>query len=1248
MKKMFFRGLVLAAVLGSPWVYAEKVKVLLMGDTQYILNTDSQYGDPAMFLSTMNKMTTDPVTKDAAFLIHMGDIIETGRGNDTTASYVYARQGFDALYAGGMPYVLNFGNNDNATQYNNTFGLSDYTSWPSFVDNYNGHLNAAHHFEAGGVDWLVISVEVFAEGDMALTAWVEGLIQAHLDKKVIIVSHDQYMSSNDVGEMAKTYPNTVLFCAGHNASFIELKQGSDGHNIGYIRTCWHHKNLDSYVCVVEMDTVTGTMDCRYYSPYWEDYGDDTNSIFYNHTKNPSGPNASKQYDHPWSWDGFDFSETTNDALLNLVQNPSFEDGATKPDVWISSANYSRTDEEFSDGQYALKGSGSGALGNANQTISLTANTDYTIRFRLKFLSGGTGNVVFDTDDKFDPGTTPGGDGQVIITTPTGQWEDYVGSFNSGSETTVKLRVFTSPTFSGTFYVDEVRLEVPEPEPPPEDTEDLVPDTGVSAGSYTTESFDGRIVWVPNNSAVQLYFDIPGSFDFTPGQPVYVRIEYHDSGQGRLFAEYDSASNNYEDAEIHSRSSRVGQSGFVYSYQMFEFPQVAGGQSGGNDFRFKLLGTDGTPLRVASVQVSTEPYTNERFEYALSKPWLEPYAGPSMDFTDSQTVAGKIMTGYQGWFATPNDNDDLGWRHWGRNSNIEPAPDQITIDAWPYLNDYEPESLDRAGQMVHQDGRPAYLFSSRDPEVVRRHFRWMRKHNIDGAYLQRFVNKNNGGHNGDSEFVLDNVRKAANLEGRVWAIEYDVSGLDNVDNLLTDQLDVITNDWNYLVNDCGILDDPRYLHEGGQPVLFIWGFGTGNNISTAAEADSVIDWFSNQNLYLIGGVSKGKINDPDWEPVLRKYDSLLEWMERDLPDLIARNDQLEGFGMKLLPHAWPGFSWHNLQKFPFQNQYTARSGGAFYWTRIYNAIACGADQIFLGMFDEYDEGTSIMPFSDNHPEPYVGATTNWGHYIDNEGLDPFWYLQLSGAAREMLNGQRTLSSSLPLAGSLTPDAYAGEDATAYLGTNDIVSGLVHIQPADGLTDGLFVAGYNCRTNAKPYFYFAIDDAFCNSVTEGQSATIEVEYYDATPGVVFRLQYDSVSAPYTPHPVLVTAPGSGGWKHIRWNVEDAYFGNRQNGLSDLRIAINGGAVATIRRVSVFLPEEQEGSSGTAPWIDVVAGAMQWPELSDATGWRLAESGNLTSNDWSEIAGPFTFTNGVVQYGASTTNQAGFYRLQRPARQ
>lgn len=39
--------------------------------------------------------------------------------------------------------------------------------------------------------------------------------------------------------------------------------------------------------------------------------------------------------------------------------------------------------------------------------------------------------------------------------------------------------------------------------------------------------------------------------------------------------------------------------------------------------------------------------------------LKPYDGPSVPGVDPTTLAGKVMTGYQGWFNCPDDGAGLG-------------------------------------------------------------------------------------------------------------------------------------------------------------------------------------------------------------------------------------------------------------------------------------------------------------------------------------------------------------------------------------------------------------------------------------------------------------------------------------------------------------------------------------------------------------------------------------------------------------
>jgi hypothetical protein len=349
-------------------------------------------------------------------------------------------------------------------------------------------------------------------------------------------------------------------------------------------------------------------------------------------------------------------------------------------------------------------------------------------------------------------------------------------------------------------------------------------------------------------------------------------------------------------------------------------------------------------------------------------------------------------------------------------------------------------------------------------------------------------------------------------------------------------------------------------------------------------------------------------------------------------------------MKILPHAWPGFSWHHLKKLVPNEQFTPRAGGDFYWDRLYNAVSCGADQIFLGMFDEYDEGTALMPMSDNHPEPHSA----WGKYIDNEGRDPFWYLQLSAAGKEMLNGFRPLSAATPSTNDVPLVAYGGDDATIQLAASNSSTGLTHSQEADGVTQPATVDGHDCRTLTEGmYFYFAIDDALSHSNASGQAATIEVEFHDSSPGTRLVLQYDSLDAAYKSHSVSYDPPDLGGWRTVRWHLADGFFGNRQNGGADFRIALIGTTSTAIRRVSVFFPEEQGGqTSGPTPDLQWVNGGLEWPVEYDVLGWHLYKSTNLQPSSWADATGSVIGT-GKVRYDPNPSIPSEFYKLGRPVR-
>ena len=586
----------------------------------------------------------------------------------------------------------------------------------------------------------------------------------------------------------------------------------------------------------------------------------------------------------------------------------------------------------------------------------------------------------------------------------------------------KLRVFAVRAAAG-IYVS-LRLSAA--------GTDLSP-VQATAVAFVTETAGGRTVWRPTNR--YLGFQIPKNF--APNTRVTIEVEYLDAGSGRLFAEYDThgtlPNDIYRDAEVHTRSSRIDTGTFVKSYQVFEVPVLTRRQAGACDFRLTLLEGDATPLQVAAVRITAGLFDDERLHYAASRPWLGGYNGPTLDTFPNTSLDQKIMVGYQGWYRTPNDWDDRGWAHWTRsttnppNTSQLPSSSNLTVDQWPDLTELSPASRYRAGNLLTKSGKPAELFSSTDKETVRNHFRWMRLHGIDGAYLQRFVTKRSLAVNGGTEFVLHHVREAANLEGRIWAIEYDISSLDtdySADR--SERYDTIVADWKWLVDETKLLRDPRYARHGGKPVVFIWGFSVPDRDFTAAEANRIVNFFKRDPVYggnhVIGGgpnTWRTQTEASGWPEHYRLYDEFLAWQQRGSTALTADKDRLAAWGITQVPHVWPGFSWHNLKFYAPFRQYTDRAGGQFYWDRIYEALRLGTSRLFVGMFDEYDEGTAIMPMSDDPPEPF-GA---YGFFETNKGRPGDWWLQLTKAAKEVMLGTRALSPSLPSPESLPPDRVA---------------------------------------------------------------------------------------------------------------------------------------------------------------------------------------------------------------------------------
>ena len=388
---------------------------------------------------------------------------------------------------------------------------------------------------------------------------------------------------------------------------------------------------------------------------------------------------------------------------------------------------------------------------------------------------------------------------------------------------------------------------------------------------------------------------------------------------------------------------------------------------------------------------------------------------------ADTLTGRVMCGYQGWFGTPGDGMGVGWQHYSFR------PDgSCTIDLWPDMRELDADERFETPLKL-ANGQPASVFSSAVPKTVQRHFEWMRSYGIDGVFLQRFgASLKSEKHRAFNDRVMDNVRAASAKTGRTWAVMYDLSGLR-----LGDIERVVMQDWKRLRNELHVMDDPHYLRHGGRPVVAVWGIGFNDGRDYTIEECAALFRFLRDNpefggTTVMAGVPYGwRTLDRDAARDPRLHDTLnlcgiispwavgrygrLEDAEHQIVKVHADDAAwCKAHDKSYLPVIFPGFSWANMMSTRGKEaklNATPRLGGSFLWSQAMQRIKLGSTMLYVAMFDEMDEGTAIFKCADEVPASTHG-------FVTNEGLPSDHYLWLTGEIARVLRGEKPVSADLP--------------------------------------------------------------------------------------------------------------------------------------------------------------------------------------------------------------------------------------------
>jgi hypothetical protein len=270
-----------------------KFSFVVIPDTQNEVVNNSTLIDHRMQWLVNNRASLD-----LRFVVQTGDMMNWDTPDHI--QYVRASNALQKLDTAGIPYALAIGNHDtaatctgggacpgnvnanlrNTTTFNTYFPVSRFQNLVGVYETGKSD-NTYHTFTAGGLNWLVLSVELWAR--TGAVAWAKSVIEAHPRHNVIVITHSHQNSSGGIEQSNggygnnspqyvydnafKLYPNVRFIFSGHVGSHaFRETTGTQGNKIYNILTTYHDATSNP-TRIVEVDTAANTFSTRVYLPY---------------------------------------------------------------------------------------------------------------------------------------------------------------------------------------------------------------------------------------------------------------------------------------------------------------------------------------------------------------------------------------------------------------------------------------------------------------------------------------------------------------------------------------------------------------------------------------------------------------------------------------------------------------------------------------------------------------------------------------------------------------------------------------------------------------------------------------------------------------------------------------------------------------------------------------------------------------------------------------------------------------------
>ncbi|MCU0858657.1 MAG: carbohydrate binding domain-containing protein, partial [Pontiellaceae bacterium] len=229
---------------------------------------------------------------------------------------------------------------------------------------------------------------------------------------------------------------------------------------------------------------------------------------------------------------------------------------------------------------------------------------------------------------------------------------------------------------------------------------------------------------------------------------------------------------------------------------------------------------------------------------------------------------------------------------------------------------------------------------------------------------------------------------------------------------------IKQDWtNTITGSLGLTNSSAYAKQNGKPVVCIWGIGCDGNPGNGTSWNDVVNFFKGKNCYVIIGTKRTWATNTI--SVYTNANMISPWTVGAFTNIAGANSYanqmaseqtlLNNRGQDFQPVVFAGFSWANWKDSP-QNK-IPRYHGDFMWSQFYNIRNKNIPNVYVAMFDEYDEATAIAKAAENSG---MKPTNQWFLTLDADGVacSSDYYLRLTGDGGRMVKNQTGRTSVHP--------------------------------------------------------------------------------------------------------------------------------------------------------------------------------------------------------------------------------------------